>query len=101
MMLLNENQTSMRIRCLINSNTWQCCKAFYIGKTEGKFGERFIEHTGVSAPSSKPFSNRPKSDILDHCQKCHTDGRSENFITDDNYYGKYELEKSESLHQRS
>ena len=42
---------------------------------------------------------RPKSDILDHCQKCHTDVLSENFTIEDSHKGKYGFEILESLHQ--
>ena len=61
---------------------------------------RIAEHTGVSARTGKPFSNRPKSDIFDHCQKCHTDVLSENFTIEDSHKGKYGLEILESLHQK-
>ena len=67
------------------------CKAFYIGK----FG-----HTGVSARTAKPFSNRLKSDIFDHCQKYHTDFLSENFTIGDSHKGKYGLEILGSLHRK-
>ena len=85
---------------LIYRYTCQCCKAFYIGKTERQLGVRIAEHTGVSARTGKPFSNRPKSDIFDHCQKCHTDVLSENFTIEDSHKGKYGLEILESLHQK-
>ena len=71
-----------------------------IGKTERQLGVRIAEHTGVPARTGKPFSNRPKSDIFDYCQKCHTDVLSENFAIEDSHKGKYGLEILESLHQK-
>ena len=85
---------------LIYRYTCQCCKAFYIGKTDRHLGQRIAEHTGISARTGKPFANRPKSDIFDHCQKCQTEVLPENFSIEDTHSSKNGLNILESLHQK-
>ena len=78
----------------------QILLALITSKNTSQLGVRIAEHTVVSARTGKPFSNRPKSDIFDHCQKCHTDVLSENFTIEDSHKGKFGLEILESLHQK-
>ena len=95
-----DKQPQMNRSNLIYRYTCQCCKEFYIGKTDRHLGQRIAEHTGVSARTGKPFANRPKSDIFDHCQKCQTEVLPENFSIEDTHISKNGLNILESLHQK-
>ena len=86
---------------LIYKYTCERCKAFYIGKTEQLLAERISEHSGVSARTGKKFQSTPKSDIYDHCFKCHVHVNPDNFEIIDTLQTAYGLLILESLHQKT
>jgi len=86
---------------LIYRYTCECCKAFYIGKTERQFAVRIHEHMGVSVRTGVPLKTRPHSDIYDHCQKCHTHVTPENFTVEDSHQSENGVLTLESLYQKT
>ena len=86
---------------LIYKYTCECCKAFYIGKTERQLALRISEHSGVSARTGKPLKSTPRSDIYDHCFGCRTKVSPENFTILDTLHSGNGLLLLESLHQKT
>ena len=96
-----DKQPLMNRSNLIYRYTCECCKAFYIGKTEVRLAQRVAEHRGISARTGKSFSIPPKSDIYKHCQECHTLPSPENFTIEDTLQSSNGLLILESLHQKT
>ena len=80
-----DRQPKLNQSNLIYRYTCECCKAFYIGKTERQLGVRISEHMAVSPRTGKPLQTRPHSDIYDHCQKCHTHVSPDNFTIENSH----------------
>ena len=85
---------------LIYRYTCECCKAFYIGKTERQLGMRISEHMGVSVRTGKALKAKPHSDIFDHCQKCKCHINPDNFTIEDSHQTDKGLLILESLYQK-
>ena len=86
---------------LIYKYTCECCKAFYIGKTNRQLAVRISEHSGFSARTGKKFKKEPQSDIFDHCKKeCSTHVKPENFKILDTLPTENGLFLLESLYQK-
>ena len=98
---LKDKQPQMIRSNVIYKYTCQCCKAFYIGKTDRQLGVRICEHMGISPRTGKPLSVRPHSDIFEHCQKCKVPVSQENFSIEDTLQSKFGLNILESLHQKT
>ena len=96
-----DRQPQMLRSNLIYKYTCERCKAFYIGKTIQQFAARISEHRGISARTGKTLSSRPKSDIFDHCEKCHTYVLPEHFSIVDSLQTESGLLILESLHQKT
>ena len=58
-----DRQPLMNRSNLIYRYTCECCKAFYIGKTEVHLAQRIAEHRGVPARTVKSLSRMPHSTV--------------------------------------
>ena len=96
-----DKQPKLNQSNLIYRYTCECCKAFYIGKTERQLGMRISEHMGVSVRTGNALKVPPHSDISDHCKKCHTSVCPDNFSIEDSHLSNNGLLILESLYQQT
>ena len=96
-----DRQPLMSKSNIIYKYTCECCKAFYIGKTNRQLAVRISEHTGISARTGKTLKKLPNSDIYDHCKQCKTHVKPENFTIIDSLQTDNGLLLLESLHQKT
>ena len=85
---------------LIYKYTCECCKAFYIGKTESQFRCRISQHQGLSARTGKEVSAKVASEIREHSLKCKVHIKDEDFTILDRLNNKNGILILESLHQK-
>ena len=95
-----DKQPKLNQSNLIYRYTCECCKAFYIGKTERQLGMRISEHMGVSVRTGNTLKVQPHSDISDHCKKCQTNVSPDNFTIENSHQSEKGLLILESLYQK-
>ena len=96
---LKDKQPQMIRSNVVYKYTCQCCKAFYIGKTDRQLG--YLQTYGsLSTYWNAPFCMSPFW-YFEYCQKCKVPVSQENFSIEDTLQSNFGLNILESLHQKT